>query len=175
QNRRQQLQARRLIKPLEAHLLWLQRQIGELERELDQAIRATPLWRERAELLAAVPGVGPALTRCLLLELPELGRLSRRQISALVGVAPIAHDSGRRRGARHIRGGRAAVRAKLYMATLAATRFNPLIRAAYRRLRDAGKRPKVALVACMRKLLVILNAIVRSRQPWRSVDPAATI
>lgn len=175
QNRRQQLQARQLIKQLDAHLRWLQRQIGAVERELDQAIRATPLWRERAELLADVPGVGPALTRCLLLELPELGRLTRRQISALVGVAPLADDSGTRRGSRHIRGGRAAVRAKLYMATLSATRFNPVIRAAYRRLRDAGKPAKVALVACMRKLLVILNAILRSGQPWRSADPAATI
>ena len=172
---RQQLQARRLVKQVEAHLRWLQRQIADIERELDQAIRATPRWRERAELLDDVPGVGPALTRSLLLELPELGRLTRRQISALVGVAPLACDSGTRRGARRIRGGRAAVRAKLYMATLAATRFNPVIRAAYRRLRGAGKPPKVALVACMRKLLVILNAIVRSGQPWRGGEVPAAI
>ena len=173
-NRRQQLQARRLVKQVDAHVLWLQRQISGLERELDAAIRQTPLWRDKAEQIESVPGAGPTLTRTLVLELPELGTLTRRQISALVGVAPMAAESGTMRGERHIRGGRAVVRAKLYMATISAIRCNPPIKAAYERLLDAGKLKKVALVACMRKLLGILNAIVRSGQKWRNVEIAAS-
>jgi len=174
-NRRPQLQARRLVKQVDTHLLWLQRQISSVEAELDTAIRASPLWRETATLLNDVPAVGPGLTRTLLLDVPELGTLTRRQISALIGVAPMARDSGAMRGSRSIRGGRRTVRAKLYMATLTATRWNPVIKAAYQRLLAAGKPRKVALVACMRKLLVILNAIVRTRQPWTNVDTAASI
>jgi transposase len=173
-NRRQQLQARRLVKQVDAHVLWLQRQISGLERELDEAIRQTPLWRDKAEQIESVPGAGPTLTRTLLLELPELGTLTRRQISALVGVAPMAAESGMMRGARHIRGGRAVVRAKLYMATISAIQYNPPIKAAYQRLLAAGKLKKVALVACMRKLLGILNAILRSGQKWRNVEIAAS-
>ena len=174
-NRRQQLQAPRLVKQVDAHVLWLQQQISALERELDAAIRQTPLWRAQAELIESVPGAGPTLTRTLVLDLPELGTLTRRQISALVGVAPMAADSGTIRGPRHIRGGRAMVRAKLYMATITAIQRNPPIKAAYQRLLAAGKAKKVAIVACMRKLLGILNAIVRSKQKWRNVEIAASI
>jgi transposase len=136
------------------------------------AVRASPAWRATEDLLRGVPGVGPTLAATLLAELPELGTLSRKAIAALVGVAPLARDSGTRRGARTCWGGRATIRAVLYMATPAATRHNPAIAAAYARLRAAGKPPKVALVACMRKLLVLLNAIVAHRTPW---DPSRAL
>lgn len=148
------------------HIDWLEREVTEIDRELRDRIEASPLWRAKEELLRSVPGVGPTTAFTLLAELPELGTLSGRQIAALVGVAPFARDSGTLRGQRAIWGGRAAVRTALYMATLAATRHNPRLRAAYRRLRAAGKPPKVALIACLRKLLVILNAIVAHGTPW---------
>jgi len=149
------------------HIRWLERQLGNVDHELEGAVQASPLWRAQDDLLQSVPGVGPVLSRTLLAELPELGALSRKQIAALVGVAPLARDSGTLRGRRTVWGGRAPVRAVLYMAAVAAARCNPVIRAFYRRLRAAGKPAKVALTACMRKLLTILNAMVRTQTPWR--------
>jgi transposase len=139
-----------------------------VDRELDEAVRESETWRANEELLRSVPGVGPVLARTLLAELPELGTLPRRRLCALVGVAPFNRDSGTFRGKRQVWGGRAPVRAALYMGALVATRHNPLIREFYERLLAAGKPKKVALVACMRKLLSILNAVMRDRVPWHS-------
>jgi transposase len=150
------------------HLDWLKSAIRKLDEGLDDFIQGSPLWKEKGELLRSVPGVGNVTAFTLLAELPELGTLDRKEIAALVGVAPLNHDSGRHSGKRRIHGGRSAVRNVLYMATLSATRFNPVIRKFYQSLLKAGKLKKVALVACMRKLLVILNAILRSHSPWRS-------
>ncbi len=152
---------------LQAHIAWLQRQVKDLDRDLAQAIRQSPAWRAQDDLLRSVPGVGPVLASTLVAELPELGRLTRRQIAALVGVAPLNGDSGQRRGPRRCWGGRAPVRATLYMATLAATQWNPVLRAFYQRLLAAGKLKKVALTACMRKLLTILNAMVKAGTRWQ--------
>ena len=146
----------------------LKQQLNDIDNDLDQMIRDCPAWRENEKLLKSVPGVGDQTARALVSQLPELGRCSRQQIAALVGVAPINRDSGAMRGRRTTWGGRATVRSALYMATLVATRFNPVIRTHYQRLLGAGKRKKVALVACMRKLLTILNAILRDRKPWRN-------
>jgi len=159
----------RIQQQIRKHLSWLDRQVAALEEELGQRIKSTPIWRERDHLLQSVPGVGPTLSRTLVAELPELGTLTRHQIAALVGVAPLNRDSGTLRGHRTTWGGRAVVRAALYMGTLAAVRWNPVLKAFYQRLRAAGKAPKVALVACMRKLLTILNAMLKHRTPWRSV------
>ena len=156
---------------IEAHIAWLEQQLGALEAELQQQLRSSPVWRERDALLRTVPGVGPQLSLTLLAQLPELGTLDRRQVAALVGVAPFNRDSGRLRGRRTIWGGRARVRAMLYMGALSASRFNPLIRAFYQRLLAAGKPKKVALTACMRKLLVILNAMLKHHTPWRDLSP----
>lgn len=153
---------------IRTHLTWLQKRLTALDRELDQAIQSSELWRQRDALLQSTPGVGPTLARTLLAELPELGQLDRRQIAALVGLAPFNRDSGTLRGRRCIWGGRSHVRHVLYMATLAATRFNAAIKVFYQRLIAAGKRFKVALVACMRKLLTILNAMVRQGTHWRT-------
>ncbi len=157
-----------LRKELAAHIRWLEARLKERDRDLDRMLRNSPLWREREDLLRAVPGVGPVLCATLLANLPELGRLTRREIAALVGVAPINRDSGTMRGRRTVWGGRAQVRAALYMATLSAVRHQPALRAFYLRLRSAGKAPKVALTAAMRKLLVILNAMLKHRTPWRT-------
>jgi transposase len=156
------------------HIRWLQRQLADVDGDLEQAIHASPVWRAKEDLLHSVPGVGPVVSRTLLGELPELGTLTHKQIAALVGVAPRACDSGTLRGKRMVWGGRAPVRAALYMAALVASRRNPVIRAFYARLRAAGKPAKVALVACMRKLLTILNAILRSGTPWRPAGAGAT-
>ena len=152
-------------KGIQAHRRWLERQIKKLGQELDQLVRNSPLWRDKDYLLRGVPGIGPTTSHTLLAELPELGHLNHKEIAALVGVAPLNRDSGNLRGRRTVHGGRASVRRTLYMATLSATRFNPAIRAFYLRLRAAGKPGKLALTACMRKLLVILNAIVATGQP----------
>lgn len=155
-----------------AHLAWLETDLGDIDADLRQQLRASPLWREQEDLLRSVPGVGPTLALTLLAELPELGRLSRAQIAALVGVAPLNRDSGSSvRGRRTVWGGRGAVRATLYMSALRATRCNPLIRAFYARLLTAGKAKKVALVACMHKLLTILNAMVKHQTPWQAQTP----
>ena len=149
-----------------AHISHLEGLLGELDRDLDQLIRDSPLWQAKTDLLQGVKGVGPVLRRVLVAELPELGRLSRQQIAKLVGVAPLNRDSGQQRGRRGCWGGRAPVRTTLYMATLVATRWNPVIKAFYQRLLVKGKPKKVALTACMRKLLTILNAMVKHNTPW---------
>jgi transposase len=154
-------------KQIQAHITWLERRLRNLDEELATAIRSSPLWREKDDLMQSVPGVGPVLATTMLASLPELGTLSRQQIAALVGVAPLNRDSGTIRGKRTIWGGRAHVRATLYMAAIVASRCNPMIRAFYQRLCAAGKAKKVALTACMRKLLTILNAILRTRRPWQ--------
>lgn len=154
-----------------AHLHWLEGELADLDGQLRAAIQASPVWRAREDLLRSVPGIGPATACALVAELPELGALDRKAIAALVGVAPLAADSGAWRGRRLIWGGRARVRGALYMATLVGTRYNPVIRAHYTKLCAAGKPKKVALVACMHKLLLILNAILRHQTPWRA--PAA--
>lgn len=150
------------------HIRWLERQLGDVDGELGTLIEASPVWRAQDDLLQSVPGVGPVLSRTLLGELPELGHLTHKQIAALVGVAPMARDSGTWRGRRGVTGGRAPVRTALYMAAVTAARHNPAIRVFYRRLRAAGKPAKVALTACMRKLLTILNAMMRAGTYWRA-------
>ena len=155
---------------LRNHIRWLERRIKDVTGEMDHAIQVSPLWRVHENLLRSVPGVGPTTARTLLAELPELGQLTRRQISALVGVAPFNRDSGKWRGRRSIWGGRRTVRATLYMAALVASRSNPPLAAFYRRLITVGKPAKVALVAVMRKLLTILNAMMKHQTPW---TPAA--
>lgn len=153
-------------KSLRTHIAWLERAIQQTDTALTEAIRQSPVWREKEELLQSTPGVGPVVTTTLLATLPELGTLTGKQISALVGVAPFNRDSGMLRGTRTVWGGRAQVRAVLYMGALVATRFNPVIRAFYQRLCAAGKAKKVALTACMRKLLTILNAMMKHRTRW---------
>ena len=165
-HRRRMASQRRVIRAIERHLALLQAELSELEGDIDDAIRKSPAWQADADLLASVPGVGKAALRTLIAELPELGHLNRRKIAALVGVAPINRDSGTLRGRRTIAGGRPAVRTALYMAALVASRANPVIAAYYAKLRAAGKTGKQALVACMRRLVVILNAILRDRKPW---------
>jgi transposase len=153
---------------IDAHLRWLEEALAEIERELDGAVRGSAAWRAKEDLLRSVPGVGPVSARTLLAELPELGSLTRRQAAALVGVAPFSRDSGRMRGKRAIWGGRARLRACLYMAAVAAARgSNPAIAGFYRRLRLAGKPAKLALTACMRKLVVTLNAMLRANTAWK--------
>ena len=151
---------------LTAHIAFLERELRKTDTDLSEMVRQSPVWRERDELLRSVPGVGPVLSRTLLADLPELGRLSRRAIAKLVGVAPLSRDSGTMRGRRFVQGGRAAVRGVLYMAALVATRRNTVIREFYLRLVAAGKPKKLALVACMRKLLTILNTMVRTNTTW---------
>ena len=154
-------------KSLRTHIAWLERELSHTDRDLAHAIRESPVWREKDDLLQSVPGIGPVVTSTLLANLPELGTLTGKQIAALVGVAPMNRDSGTWRGKRTVWGGRAQVRAILYMSALVATRFNPVIRVFYQRLCAAGKAKKVALTACMRKLLIILNAMMKHRTPWR--------
>jgi transposase len=156
-------------KSIEQNIHWLERQLERVDADLDGRIRKSPVWQAKHNLLRDVPGVGPNLARTLIAELPELGRLSNKQIAALVGVAPLARDSGVFRGKRRVWGGRASVRSALYMSILSATNWNPVIRVFYERLRAQGKPPKVAMVACIRKLLTILNAMVRDSREW---DPS---
>jgi transposase len=153
-------------KDVTEHIRYLEKRLGRVDSNLEQRIRESPFWRAKEDLLRSVPGIGPVVSRTLIAELPELGRLSRQEIAALVGVAPLNRDSGRWRGRRSTWGGRASVRAVLYMAAVVASRHNAAIRQFYLRLRVAGKPAKVALVACMRKLLVILNSMVRNGRPW---------
>lgn len=170
QNRLLRTAARRVRRDIQKHVHWLERQRAELERDLDDFVKSSPVWREKEDLLRGVKGVGPVLSSTLLGELPELGRLNGKKISKLVGVAPLNRDSGHFTGQRKIWGGRASVRASLYMATLVATRHNPTIRALYLRLLAAGKPKKLALTACMRKFLIILNAVVRDGE-FRTIVP----
>lgn len=153
---------------LQAHIHWLSKHLQELDQEIEDFVKGSPSWKEKDTLLQSVPGVGPVTSATLLGMLPELGLLNRQAIAALVGVAPMNKDSGRKKGKRRIFGGRADVRSVLYMAALSAKKHNPFIRKFYQRLIQHGKEKKVALTACMRKLLVILNALLRTNQPWRS-------
>ena len=167
-NRRRQLSSRRLIKSVDRLLAVLQKELSELEQEVGEGIRGTPAWRERDELLRSVPGIGNVVARTLIADLPELGRLGRKQIAALVGIAPLNRDSGRMHGKRTTWGGRAKVRSALYMAALVASRRNPVLKAFYQRLISFGKPKKLALIAVMRKLLTILNAMVRDNKRWQN-------
>jgi len=160
-----------LQRRLRAHIAYLRQELTQADEDLDQAVRNSPLW-DKYEVLRSVPGVGPILSCALLADLPELGRLNRREVAALAGVAPFNQDSGSLHGARAIAGGRTRLRRVLYVATVAAVRCNPVLKPFYRRLRAAGKRPKVALVAAMRRLLLILNAMLKSQTPWRAPCPA---
>jgi transposase len=157
---------------IKKHIQWLEKHIQELETDLDRQIRSSPAWRHKDDLLRSCKGIGPTTSHTMLACLPELGQLSRHQIAALVGVAPFNQDTGKYRGRRHVHGGRSDVRSVLYMATLAAIRHNPVIRDFHQRLITAGKLKKVAITACMRKLLVILNAMVRHNTTW-NVDFAS--
>jgi transposase len=152
---------------IEAHITWLTRRLARTDDDVAAAIHASPLWRTKDEILQSTPGVGPILARTLIAEVPELGVLNRQEIAALIGVAPLNRDSGTLRGKRAVWGGRAHVRAVLYMSTLAAVRHNAVLKAFYERLRAVGKAPKVALTACMRQLLTMLNAMLKHRTPWR--------
>ena len=156
---------------IEARIGWLKQELDDLDKNLRQILRHSPIWREKDDLLQPVPGVGEQLSLILLAHLPELGTLDRRQIAALVGVAPFNRDSGTLRGKRTVWGGRARVRAALYMGALVGSRYNPIIREFYQRLLAAGKPKKLALIACMRKLIVILNAMLKHRSYWRNTNP----
>ena len=164
---RRRLATPRVRQNIEAHIAYLTQLLKELDREIDDFIRQTPLWHEKSEILKSVPGIGPAVSSELIAHLPELGLLGHKQITSLVGLAPFNRDSGKYRGKRMIRGGRAHVRNKLYMAAVVAARHNPVLRPFYQGLLSSGKPKKVALTACMRKLLIILNAMVKNQTIWR--------
>lgn len=153
---------------IQEHIDWLRQQRHNIEKQLQQSIRQSPVWQEKVKLLKTVPGIGDVVSCTLVACLPELGSLSGKRIASLVGLAPLNRDSGQFRGKRTIWGGRARVRTALYMPTLVATRFNPRIKAFYERLLQRGKHKKVALTACMHKLLLILNSMTKSGQPWRT-------
>ena len=157
-----------LVDDIRRHIHWIQQEIEILEQRINQAIAENAEWQETARRLNTVPSVGPVTISTLIAELPELGQLNRQKIAALVGLAPFNHDSGKFKGKRRIFGGRGGIRKVLYMATLSAIRHNPIIKSFYRRLLDNGKLKKVALTACMRKLLVILNTMIKSKQDWKS-------
>lgn len=159
--------AKKVRKDIEATIAFLEKRLSALDHEIDSWLQSTPIDQSRANLLQRFTGIGQNTARCLLITLPELGSLSGKQIGALAGLAPFAKDSGSQRGERHISGGRAAVRAALYMPAISAIQHNPVIRALYQRLVHAGKHHYVAITACMRKMLVILNAMIRSNQPWK--------
>ena len=167
-NRRRTLTNPRLLKSVDRLLAALQKELTGLDSDLKETIRGTPAWRETEDLLISVPGVGDKLARTLIADLPELGHLSRRQIAALVGVAPLNRDSGTMRGRRTTWAGRAKVRATLYMSALVASRYNKVLKSFYQRLLQAGKPKKLALTAVMRKLLTILNAMIRDKTPWQN-------
>jgi transposase len=152
---------------IQAHIDWLKKELDDLDNDLRKRIEDSPVWRVKDNLLQSIPGVGKVLSATLLAELPELGKLNRRQIAALVGVAPFNRDSGYMRGKRSIWGGRASIRTVLYMATLSSTRFNPVISEFFQKLVQRGKAKKVALVACMRRLLTIMNAILKTEKAWQ--------
>ena len=171
---RQRTVAGELRERIAKHLAWLEAEVADLDQELRQAIDQNPAWQALDEVLQSTPSIGPVTSLTLIADLPELGQVDGQAIAALVGVAPMNRDSGQKRGKRRTQGGRARVRSVLYMAALSASRFNPVIRAFYERLLKRGKEPKVALVACMRKLLVILNAMVKTKQPWRETTKTET-
>jgi transposase len=167
-NRLHQARHARVERTIELTLKTLKAQLADLDHDIDNTVRGSPVWRAADDLLTSVPGVGEITSRTLIAELPELGLLDRRRIAALVGVAPINRDSGQMRGRRTIAGGRAEVRGALYMAALSAARWNPVISQHYQALVNRGRPRKVALVACMRRLLGILNAIMRTKTPWQA-------
>jgi transposase len=167
-NRKRQAREPKVVERVAAHMAWLQQELTAIEQDLSTAVQENAVWVAAEALLCSAPGIGSTTARTLLAELPELGTLDRRRLAALVGVAPMNHDSGTRRGHRSVGGGRATMRATLYMAALVAARVNPVIRRLYVRLRAAGRPAKVALTACMRKLLTILNAILRDRKAWEA-------
>jgi len=167
QRRLEQATTNAVRRDLRNHIRWLERRVKDVDDEIGGAIQGSPIWRVQDDLLRSVPGIGPTVARTLLADLPELGRLDRRAIAALVGVAPFNCDSGQFRGRRKIWGGRPAVRKALYMAALVAARHNPLLARFYQRLRAAGKPGKVALVAVMRRLLTIINAMIKHQSAWR--------
>ncbi len=160
---------------IEAHIAWLEQELDNMNSSMKRFIEESPIWREKDNLLQSVPGVGPILSSTLLAELPELGTLDRKKIAALVGVAPLNRDSGKFRGKRTVWGGRAKVRAVLYMSTMVATRRNSVIRSFYERLLTIGKAKKAAIIACMRKLLTILNSMMKHRTPWRHISNPALV
>lgn len=164
---RLRLAARPIQKRVQAHVSWLEKELASTNTDLTATLRKSPVWREKEDVLRSVPGVGPVLTTTLFANLPERGTLTRKEVAASAGVAPFPRNSGTLKGRRTIWGGRAHVRAALYMAMLVATRRNPVIRSFYQRLCQAGKAKKVALTACMRKLLTILKAMLKSGRPWR--------
>jgi transposase len=166
-NRRRHAADKRLAKTIDRHLAFLEKELAAVDADIDTDVRASPAWRETEDLLASVPGVGPVTARTLIAELPELGGLDRRKLAALVGVAPFNRDSGAWRGHRMIGGGRTSVRNVLYMAALSAIRHNPVVSATYHRLVNRGRPKKVAIIACLRQLLTILNAIARTKSPWK--------
>jgi transposase len=166
QNRLGQATTPAVRKEIKAHLAWLEKRVSSTDTQLKDQLKKSPVWRERDDILKSVPGIGPVTSTTLLAALPELGSLCRKKIASLVGVAPMNDDSGTRRGKRRIRHGRAHLRSILYMAALTATRCNPVIKAFYKRLIAAGKPHKVAMTACMRKLLVIVNTMVRNNSSW---------
>lgn len=166
-NRHRHARGPRLQKRIAAHVAWLRRALADLDEDLAELVRTTPVWREKENLLTSMPGIGDVTAQALLADLPELGHLDRRRIAALVGIAPFNRDSGQWRGRRMIGGGRPTVRRALYMATVVAIQHNPAIAACYQRLVTAGRPKKVALVAAMRKLLTTLNAMLRDHRPWQ--------
>jgi transposase len=171
-NRLATASAKKVRKDIEATIAFLEKRLGALDHEIDTWLQSTPIDQSRADLLQSFTGVGQNTARSLLITLPELGHLSSKQIGALAGLAPFAKDSGKKRGERHISGGRTAVRAALYMPAITAIQHNPVIRALYQRLVQSGKHHYVAITACMRKMLVILNAMLKSNQPWKAPQNA---
>jgi transposase len=167
-NRHRQARAAQLQHRIAGHVAWLRQALGELDRDIAQLIRSSPVWRAQETLLTSMPGIGDVTAQALIADLPELGQLDRRRIAALVGLAPFNRDSGQWRGRRMIGGGRPAVRRALYMATIVAIQYNPAIAAGYQRLVSGGRPKKVALVAAMRKLLTTLNAMLRDQRPWEA-------
>ncbi|UTY45992.1 IS110 family transposase [Sinorhizobium fredii] len=167
-NRRRRAADNHLAKKLDRHIAFLEKELAELDRDIGDGIKSSPVWREKEALLKSVPGIGDVTARTLLAEIPELGTIGRQQLAALAGVAPVNRDSGLMRGRRTIAGGRAAVRNVLYMAALVAIRHNPIFKAFYDRLTGRGRPKKVAIVAVIRKLLTVLNAILRDQKPWQN-------
>lgn len=167
-NRYRQVRNRALQNRINAHMTWLSRAITDLEDDITRLIRSSAVWRETEDLLTSVPGIGDITAHALIADLPELGHLDRRRIAALVGIAPLNRESGRWRGRRTIGGGRPTVRRALYMATMVAIRYNPPIAAVYHRLTGSGRPKKVAIIAAMRKLVTILNAMLRDQRPWQT-------
>lgn len=170
ENRLETTRAKSIRQNIQANIEWLQELLAKIDHDIDEQIRKSPMWRVKEKMLTSIPGIGPLNARVLIGRLPELGHLSRRQIASLVGVAPFPRESGRWRGKRFVCGGRAHIRAYLYMAALSASRFNPILRVFYQRLLAKGKAKKVALTAVMRKLLTIANAIIRDQKPWQNSE-----